>query len=379
MGVRTERYDPSAFLSAYLSAFAEREARTLDGTSRIVVPGPRSGQPAPPPPPPTARPLPERLFLWVTALVLALLTVVVGCRVLGVDGVTPVPQLLAFLPLLLVPTAVALLCCALLRWRAGLVWGLVLLAVTGWFERPYEAGAAGSRGPVVARITVLTSNVEFGQATLGLISAIRREKPDLVFVQECEFTCAQLLSARIPHTDYPYRHIVKAGGSEGSAILSTVPLTNTDGIASTLAMPGSEARFGGLAAPVRLQLAHPLPPIPGAVDSWRTELGKVRAYAAAHRGDGPGIVAGDFNASRDHATFRDVLDAGGLRDSAPLGGAGRTPSWPSNARRPFGAQIDHVLVSRDFSVRGARFIDLAHTDHRSLLVRLDLHGPEPKK
>jgi endonuclease/exonuclease/phosphatase (EEP) superfamily protein YafD len=348
----------------------------LDGTSRIVVPGPRSGQPASPAAPPTARPLAERLLIRGTGLALALLSAVVGCRALGVDGVTPVPQLLAFLPLLLVPTAVALVFCALLRWRAGLVWGLVVIAATGWFERPYEAEAGGgARGPVVARITVLTSNVEFGQATLGLIGAIRREKPDLVFVQECEFSCAQLLSSRIPATDYPYRHVVKAGGSEGSAILSAVPLTDTDGIASTLAMPGSEARFGGLAVPVRLQLAHPLPPIPGAVDSWRTELGKVRRYAAAHRGEGPAIIAGDFNASRDHATFRDVLAAGELRDSAPLGGAGRTPSWPSSARRPFGAQIDHVLVSREFSVRGARFIDLAHTDHRSLLVTLDLHRP----
>lgn len=346
----------------------------MDGTNRIVVPGPRSGQPPPPPPPPTARPLPERLFVWAMGLTLALLTVVVGCRALGVDGVTPVPQLLAFLPLLIVPTSVALLCCALLRWRAGLVWGLVVLAATGWFARPYEAAAGGSRGPVVARITVLTSNVEFGQATLGLIAAIRREKPDLVFVQECEFGCAQLLSSRISRADYPYRHIVKAGGSEGSAILSTVPLTDTEGITGTLAMPGSEARFGSPAVPVRLQLAHPLPPVPGAVGSWRRELGKVRAYAAGRRGGGPGIIAGDFNASRDHAAFRDVLAAGGLRDSAPLGGAGRTPSWPSSARRPFGAQIDHVLVSREFSVRGARFLDLAHTDHRSLLVTLDLHG-----
>lgn len=200
---------------------------------------------------------------------------------------------------------------------------------------------------------------------------IRREKPDLVFVEECEFVCAQLLATKVPHTDYPYRHLVKAGGSEGSAILSALPLTDRDGIASTLAMPGSEATIGGLA--VQLQLAHPLPPIPGAVDSWRTELGKVRAYAAGHRGE-PVIIAGDFNASRDHAAFRDVLAAGEMRDSAPLGGAGRTPSWPAVAPRPLGAQIDHVLVSGDFSVRAARFIDLAHTDHRSLLVSLDLHG-----
>ena len=43
---------------------------------------------------------------------------------------------------------------------------------------------------------------------------------------------------------------------------------------------------------------------------------------------------------------------------------------------PLGAQIDHVLVSEDFSVRSARFLDLADTDHRALLVGLELHVTE---
>jgi endonuclease/exonuclease/phosphatase family metal-dependent hydrolase len=62
-------------------------------------------------------------------------------------------------------------------------------------------------------------------------------------------------------------------------------------------------------------------------------------------------------------------------DSAAPTRAAFTPSWPADAPRPLGAQIDHVLVSKDFSVRKARFADLAHTDHRSLLVTLELHAP----
>ncbi|QIQ03721.1 endonuclease/exonuclease/phosphatase family protein [Streptomyces liangshanensis] len=347
----------------------EREAGPLDSTGNdTVVPH----QPVrPSPAPPTARPAHQRLLIGAGALFLAAATLLVACRAVGADAVTPVPQLLAFLPWLLAPAAAALLLTALLRWRAGVVWALVLLAATGWFVRPYDAGAFGPRGPALARVEVLTSNVEFGQATLGLIGAIRRERPDLVFVQECEFVCARLLDTRIPRSAYPYRHVVEASGAEGSAIYSVFPLTDTDGIDGTLAMPGSEARIGGRT--VGLQLAHPLPPVPGGVDDWREELGRVRAYAAGHR-EGPVILAGDFNATRDHAAFRDVLDAGGLLDSAALGGAGRTPSWPSAAPRPLGAQIDHVLVSDDFSVRDARFLDLADTDHRSLLVSLELHG-----
>ncbi|MFE3828858.1 endonuclease/exonuclease/phosphatase family protein [Streptomyces sp. NPDC059092] len=328
------------------------------------------------PSPPVARPLLQRLLTGAVGLFLLAATVLLGCRALGSDGVTPVPQLLAFLPWLIVPSAVALLLTALLRWRAGVVWALVVVGCAGWFLRPYDteaASASGTAGTGTAPVTlkVLTSNVEYGLGTRGLIDVIRREKPDLVFVQECEFRCVELLDDRIPEADYPYRNVVKASSAEGSSILSRFPLTDTARIPGLLAMPGSTARIGDRT--VRLQLAHPLPPIPGMVDDWHTELGRIRAFAAAqHAADTPLILAGDFNATRDHATFRAVLDAGGLRDSALLAGAGRTPSWPTDLPRPLGAQIDHVLVSDDFSVRSARFLDLADTDHRSLLVGLEL-------
>ncbi len=38
-----------------------------------------------------------------------------------------------------------------------------------------------------------------------------------------------------------------------------------------------------------------------------------------------------------------------------------------------GAQIDHVLVSRQFAADRPRFLDLADTDHRTLVVDLALH------
>ncbi|MEW1719585.1 endonuclease/exonuclease/phosphatase family protein [Streptomyces sp. NPDC093109] len=359
---------------------------------------------------PTSRPLHERLLAAATGLFLLGATLLTGCRLLGTDAVTPVPQLLAFLPWLLVPLTLAALSAALLRWRTGMVWALVVLAATGWSVRTYDAQGAqpgdyaadaaaatstgtgtgtrtstgtgtntASDGPAPTHLRVLTSNVEFGQGTLGLIDTIRREKPDLVFVQECEFVCARLLADRIPAKDYPYRNVVKASRAEGSAILSVFPLTDAAGVEGTLAMPGSTARIGGRT--VHLQLAHPLPPIPGMVDDWRTELGRIRTYAAAAReAGGPVIVAGDFNATRDHAAFRALLKSGGLRDSALLAGEGRTPSWPAGVPRPLGAQIDHVLVSgEDFSVRSARFIDLADTDHRSLLVGLDLRAVDEQE
>ncbi|MGW2725260.1 endonuclease/exonuclease/phosphatase family protein [Streptomyces sp. NPDC001492] len=308
----------------------------------------------------------RRFAAWCAGLLLAAVSVVVGCRAADSDGFTPVPQVLAFLPWLLAPAGLALLLALLGRWRLGMAWALVVLGLLAWFIEPYgKTDEPG--GAAVAEFRVLTSNVEFGRGTGSLVPEIRRHKPDLVFVEECEYTCQARLQQDFG-ADYPYRRAVAADGSHGSVILSRFPLRGTAGVTGTMGMPGAVADVRGHA--VRLQLAHPMPPLPGQVGLWRRELGRLRNAAAAART--PLILAGDFNASQDHAAFRRILDTG-LRDSARLAGHDRTPSWPARTAPAFGAQIDHVLVSRDFSANSTRFLHLTDTDHRALLVDLTLH------
>ena len=302
----------------------------------------------------------------IAGLLLAGVSVVLGCRVADTDALTPVPQLLAFLPWLLAPTALALLLALLSRWRLGILWSLLVLALLAWFIEPYgKTDEPG--GPSLAEFKVLTSNVEFGHGAHSLVPEIRAHKPDIVFVEECEYTCQATLRRDVG-ADYPYRQAVVAGGSSGSIILSRFPLKGLDPVPGEMGMPAAVADVHG--HPVRLQLAHPMPPLPGQIGVWRRELGRLRDSARA--ATTPLILAGDFNASQDHAAFRRILDTG-LRDSARLVGHDRTPSWPARTTPVFGAQIDHVLVSKDFSANSARFLDLADTDHRALLVHITLH------
>ncbi|MBV1937861.1 endonuclease/exonuclease/phosphatase family protein [Streptomyces sp. BV286] len=332
-----------------------------------------------------------RAGAWFAALLLLCVSVVMGCRIADTDAVTPVPQLLAFLPWLLAPTALALVLAALSRWRTGLVWGVAALAVIAWYIEPY--GKTMEPGGVpAAEIRVLTSNVEFGQATDALIEAVGKQRPDLVFVQECDRTCEEKLEQAFGKSGkgstesqgnkgnkgeengkgkgtYPYRQAVEGAGSDGSVILSRHPLTPAKGIPATMGMPGATADVKGHA--VRLQLAHPMPPLPSHLGTWRKELSGLRDYAAANVAR-PAIVAGDFNASQDHAAFRRILDTG-FMDGARLTGDTRTPSWPALTAPAFGTQIDHVLVSRSFSATRTRFLDLGDTDHRALVVDLTLH------
>ncbi|MFH8802347.1 endonuclease/exonuclease/phosphatase family protein [Streptomyces sp. NPDC017936] len=305
---------------------------------------------------------------WCAGLLFAGVSVVMGCRTADTDAFTPVPQLLAFLPWLLVPAGLGLLLSLLSRWWTGLVWGVTLLALLAWFIEPYGKDNEPVGAPV-ARLRVLASNVEFGRATDELIAAVRREKPDLVFVAECEHGC-QAAVARELGGGYPHRRAVPGGTSVGSVVLSRFPLTPTAGVPGRMGMPGAVADVGG--HPVRLQLAHPEPPLPRQVAVWKRELGRLRDFAGRHRDDGPLILAGDFNASQDHAAFRRILDTG-LYDAARLAGSPREPSWPTRTTPAFGVQIDHVLVSEEFSASRARFLDLPGTDHRSLLVDVTLH------
>ncbi|MFI2431429.1 endonuclease/exonuclease/phosphatase family protein [Streptomyces sp. NPDC018693] len=304
---------------------------------------------------------------WCAGLLLAAVSVVVGFRTADSDGITPVPQVLAFLPWLLAPTGLALALALLTRWWTGLVWGVVVLGLLAWFIEPYGTTDPPAGRPV-ASLRVLASNVEFGRATDSLVTAVRRERPDLVFVTECEYGCQKTLRREVSG-DYPYRQAVEGPSSIGSLILSRHRLTPAAVLPGTLGMPGAVADVDGHA--VRLQLAHPMPPLPRQVSLWNRELDRVRDFSAAQRG--PLVLAGDFNATQDHAAFRRILDTG-LRDAARLVGEDREPSWPSGWTPVFGAQIDHVLVSADFSAHSARFLDLAGTDHRALLVDVTLHG-----
>ncbi|MBL1083151.1 endonuclease/exonuclease/phosphatase family protein [Streptomyces actinomycinicus] len=309
----------------------------------------------------------RRLGAWCAGLLLAGVSVVVGCRVADTDGITPVPQLLAFLPWLFAPAGFALLCALLARWWPGLVWGVAVLGLLAWYLEPYgKAGEPG--GPPLATVRVLTANVEFGRGTPALVPVLRDRRPDVVFVQECETGCRATLERDFAAV-YPHRRAVEADGSKGSLVLSRFPLTPAAGVAGTMGMPGAVADVRGHR--VRLQLAHPMPPLPEQLALWRRELGRLRDFAAADTRT-PTILAGDFNASQDHAAFRRILDAG-LTDAARLAGHDRAPSWPSRTASVIGAQIDHVLLSPDFTAADAHFLRVRGTDHRALVVDVTLH------
>jgi Endonuclease/Exonuclease/phosphatase family len=101
---------------------------------------------------------------------------------------------------------------------------------------------------------------------------------------------------------------------------------------------------------VELACVHAAPPkppsSPGATARWRSQLAALPAP-----GDGPCILAGDFNATLDHAQFRQLLRRG-WEDAASQAGHGLSLTWgPRPGLRP-------GLLALALGFLGARIIVL---------------------
>ncbi|MEK8171731.1 hypothetical protein NKH77_27335 [Streptomyces sp. M19] len=241
----------------------------------------------------------------------------------------PVPQLLAFLPWLLVPAVLGLLLSAVARWPAGCVWALLAAALTGWFVHPYDSAASTVGGSAhTHRNGTVRRWRGCGCSRRTWSSAARRTG--------CWPRCA----ANAPTW---WRSRSATGGARGRwtprgcaprTRTATSSPANLRGLRDP--QPPSAHRAAGRTRRVgdaggggaRRRAAGTVPgrPPDAAVPGRRRHLAP-RAGAAARVRGGPGdattVIAGDFNASQDHAAFRALLDTG-MRDSARAAGAART-------------------------------------------------------
>ena len=123
------------------------------------------------------------------------------------------------------------------------------------------------------------------------------------------------------------------------------------------------------APPVEIAAVHPPPPLRDSImPAWRGDL---RALPPATP-DGPlRILAGDFNATLDHAELRRLLDTG-YTDAAAEVGAGLKGTWPHGRRFPPPVTIDHVLADSRAGVKAFSVHAITGTDHRAVLAELVL-------
>ena len=296
-----------------------------------------------------------------------LFTVFVLFRLTGIDGNRYTASLLA-LTAYFVPVGLVL---------GGLSLGLRLfVAGTGVLALTLVLGALiapriiPSRQRTLSgpRVRVMASNLYFGRGDPKTdVELVRAHDVDVLNLVELTPEAAEELGRAGLFDLLPHRVFQPVEAGRGSGVASRHPLVPLDLAGpALLQQPGARVEVGSAA--IEVVAVHPVPPT-GAPATWKAEM---RGLPPAPS-DGPiRILAGDFNATLDHGTFRRLLRAG-YRDAGERRGAGLRHTWPTGGWWP-PVTIDHVLVDRRAAVVGYRVLDVPGSDHRAVLAELVLPG-----
>ena len=312
---------------------------------------------------------------WLAAACLAGYGIV---RLAGADRSrrieAPAAPLLSFTPQV---TAAALLGSLVLRPRGAAataaLTGTALAAVV--LPRSIRRPQPLARGPV---LRVATANLMHGRAAEeAIVSLVRRKGANVLFLQELtETAMSRLKQAGL--TDLLPHEIIDVSGesARGCGIYARYPLSN--GLSLTPISAAQPTARLELPDGQRADLVcvHPHPPKPPwsrpRVARWRKEL-TVLPPPAASPADPPRVLAGDFNASVDHADFRGLLRLGHV-DAASQMGKGLVPTWAPWGRSPGLLTIDHVLIDPRCAVLAASVHPLPGSDHQAVYAEFRLPG-----
>jgi endonuclease/exonuclease/phosphatase (EEP) superfamily protein YafD len=303
-------------------------------------------------------------------------------RAAGGEPPHPYPSLAALAPLATLVALAGALVAAATSWWLALLLLIPAVILLAW-QLPPTRRTGGEITPVSQQLPdpapgaltlrVLTLNVLGGSADPdAVVRAVERHQVGVLVVQELTPGMVHRLADSGLDTRLPYRHLGPRPGPHGTGLWARwplAPLPPVPGLVSEAPRARIEPVDGW---PVTVTGVHPRPPVRRNVRRWQQELAAIRS--ALVDTDGQQVVAGDFNASRDHRPFRDLLAAGFL-DCADA--ARRRPwpgfTWPAGRWIPSVMRLDHVLVSRDgAAVRESRIIRIPSTDHRGVLAVIQL-------
>lgn len=322
--------------------------------------------------------------LAVVCAGLAALAVAARALPAGLQSLPYVPVLMSATPWFAVLSVVALMCALASRRFVVALVAVATFAVNAWWQVPFfhatqtltrAADAATGQAHAITGdgyARVMTCNVYKGRADARrIVDVVRDERVEVLALQETtDAFVAALEEAGIG--DYlPYAKVSSSDGVYGNGLWSASPLigpADDDVNSSASFMPGGTVAFAG-GVRIRFVSVHTTAPVPGYWGQWRRsldELGAMKAHT-----DTRYVFMGDFNATVDHAPFRDVL-GDRFRDGAMMAGRGFTFTWPSNRGMlpPRFAGIDHVVVDRGIVAGRLKVVPIDGSDHAALLATL---------
>lgn len=304
----------------------------------------------------------RRVAWWLAVVAIVAIAIPVAARALGWEP-GPLALLVAFMPWVTLACVLPLLLAALARsWVLGAIAGVLAMVCVYWMAPLYIGGGGGGE-PVV---TMATVNMTFGGADAdAVVAMVREHQVDVLAVVELTPDAADALADAGLGDELPFSEVLAEPGVPGTGLWSRFELTGAEDVSGFFSHT-IRATVAGPVGQFDVFAVHPQAPGSRNHDNWAADLRLLRDVLASV--DGPVIVAGDFNTTRDHAGFRDI-EALGYVDAADRIDAGFRPTFPENRELFPLVPIDHVLT-RDVPLRPATFdtVAIPGADHRALIV-----------
>ena len=229
--------------------------------------------------------------------------------------------------------------------------------------------------PPGARLRVATVSLRLGLVAPGpVLDLVRRHDVDVLAVQELTPPAEAALRAAGIGRLLPYGHVLAARPGRvpaaAGAVWTRVPVAGRGEVPGNFEQP-TVRLVRGTAPAVEVTSVHTYPPAtsPASVRGWARDLAALPAPAP----EVLRVLAGDFNATFDHAALRAVVGLG-YDDAARAAGKGLAWTWrPLRLRFPRLA-LDHVLVDPRITVASVDVVPVAGSDHRAVVAELVLPG-----
>ncbi|WP_165962732.1 endonuclease/exonuclease/phosphatase family protein [Occultella glacieicola] len=337
-----------------------------------------------------------RTLGWIAVALIAVAAVAtLDPARLGPDGATlstanAAMQFIALRPWLVLGFTVAatltgLLAAGMLRWRGRaprLITVVVILGLTAVGHGAVLAGRGLSAGgvPTAAtetadEITLLNLNLRGRAAdTDDVVDLVREAGVDVLVLPESGGDVLGELADALAAAGERFEAFAGTRGvsdPDGTGILVSESMGAYEEVPSTERSVLRIVPVSGDGPPITA--VHPRSPPgirtalvrPQALQTWRDEVAAVAPLCAQTPG---GIVAGDFNATLDHAPMRTIAPC---VDASVLAGIGGVSTYPVRMPALLGTTIDHVLIDpADFEVTAGAVVEVPGTDHRGVLIRL---------
>lgn len=309
-------------------------------------------------------------FLWIPALLLAVVAVVLGCWPLAVAAVA-----LAVIVALRVPL-----------YRLSLRETSRETKRETYCETHPEASDTTARGhdeQPGAPITVMTLNCRFGRADAdAIMDAVRAHDVDVLALQELTADLVGALDAAgirdvLPHRQLGEDRPTDNGGFNGlwtrlapvaaASSSAQIPAADVPMIVASPTRNGQPADAPDSA--IAFASAHTKSPMRGC-RAWSQGIIGLGQLARRHDIVTPQatVVLGDLNCGIDHPSFRKLL-AAGFRDASMSALRKPMVSFPSWLAWPR-IELDHVLISGGIDAERVETLTIHGSDHLATVAAL---------